>query len=170
MNLSKTCLKLNRGERNQSSTTINHKNRAGFYQTTSRIGSEEDGTTCPNWSWYHLGRVVRTRVTNTTNLTQLDIWVIWRPNQHLKLAVVLLKFLLCGRVHHPAERGHSHQGMLFPWRGAHDLLLKKVVRVKVTSTASTSLPSSHSASCCPVFPGKWCTCTQSSTWGKIKHD
>ena len=30
-------------------------------------------------------------------------------------------FLLCSTVHCPADRGHSNQGILFPWKGAHGL-------------------------------------------------
>ena len=30
-------------------------------------------------------------------------------------------FLLCGMAHYPVERGHSHQGILFSWKGVHGL-------------------------------------------------
>ncbi len=30
-------------------------------------------------------------------------------------------FLLCGRAHYPAEKGHSHWGIPFPWKGVHGL-------------------------------------------------
>ncbi|KAK3551398.1 hypothetical protein QTP70_016634 [Hemibagrus guttatus] len=51
-------------------------------------------------------------------LNCIEIWRIWRPSQHFKLIVVLIKticepFLLYGMLHYPAERGHSHQGLPF---------------------------------------------------------
>lgn len=35
------------------------------------------------------------------------------------LPTILEPFLLCGSSHYPAERGHSHRGMSFPWKGVH---------------------------------------------------
>lgn len=39
---------------------------------------------------------------------------LWSSSHHHNW---LLCFFLCGRIYYPAEKGHSHQGLLvFPWR------------------------------------------------------
>ena len=60
---------------------------------------------------------VQNIIMNNLMLDWIEIWGIWRPSQHLKVIVVLLKtipeaFLLCGMAHYPTEWGHSHQGGL----------------------------------------------------------
>ena len=83
-------------------------------------------------------------------------------------------FLQCGKVREPAERGHTHQGIPFPWRAV--LCLQQCLGTWCTSKQrphewqdprfpSRTLPS------LPIFsPGEWHTHYQPSRWCKMKHD
>ena len=59
-------------------------------------------------------------------LNWIEIWGMWRPSKHLKLVVVLLKpflnhFLFVAQRIILLKRGHSPQGILFPWKGVRGL-------------------------------------------------
>lgn len=54
-------------------------------------------------------------------LNWIESWGIWRPSEHFKLVVVLVKpflNLVCGKACYPPETGHSHQ---FLQKGEHGL-------------------------------------------------
>lgn len=57
----------------------------------------------------------------------MEIWIIWRPNQQLKLIVEHLKHSWMASAlsqwAYPPERDNGHQEILFPWKVEHGLQL-----------------------------------------------